>query len=347
MQTLGDYLKNSREAQNISLSDVADYTKISKMYLDYLENDDYAKIPAKLYVKGYISSYASFVGIDENEALKLYYSFQNETDDVDVINSEILQNKKNSKIPYLRLGNKFWLFLSFCVLVIASMAAYNSFFQNQTETMANSNREERAKPLQQAVNSTIKTEVLQNGPDDNSFSSRKQTALNQKIDHREVRKNQINGISKSPAPLKSHKPEPNSKVAAAYPPTDEVVKVKDLTGSENVKTILENNFTGIEVTACTGIKNRNPQGIGDTFDWSIDRVYIWSRITSESPPASFRHIYYFKGKKVNDVLLKIRSSHWRTWSFKTLSNQRYIGQWRVDIASAEGKVLKSINFEIR
>lgn len=347
MQTLGDYLKNSREDQNISLRDVADYTKISKMYLDYLENDEYAKIPAKLYVKGYISSYASFVGIDKNEALKLYDSFQNETDDVDVINSEILRNKKNSKIPYLRLGNKFWLVLSFCILVIASMAAYYSFFHNQTETMAKSNREERAQPLQQAVNSTIKNEVLQKSQDDNFFSSRKQTALNEKIKNKEVRKNHINGISKSPATLKSHKPEPNSKVPASYPPIDEVVKVNDLTGSENDKIILENNITGIEVTACTGIKNRNPQGIGNTFEWSTDRVYIWSRITSKSPPASFRHIYYFKGKKVNDVLLKIRFSHWRTWSYKTLSNQRYIGQWRVDIASAEGNVLKSINFEIR
>ena len=94
MLTLGVYLKNSREAQNISLKDVADYTKISKVYLDCLEKDEYTKIPAKPYVKGYISSYASFVGIDENEALELYDSFQNETDDTDAIKTEISQNKK-------------------------------------------------------------------------------------------------------------------------------------------------------------------------------------------------------------------------------------------------------------
>ena len=56
MQTLGDYLKKGREARNISLSDVSDLTKISKIYLECLEKDEYTKIPGKPYVKGYIST---------------------------------------------------------------------------------------------------------------------------------------------------------------------------------------------------------------------------------------------------------------------------------------------------
>ena len=69
METLGDYLKKSREAQNISLSDIADCTKISKIYLDCLENNEYQKMPAKPYVKGYISSYADCLGIEQHEAV--------------------------------------------------------------------------------------------------------------------------------------------------------------------------------------------------------------------------------------------------------------------------------------
>ena len=49
---------------------------------------------------------------------------------------------------------------------------------------------------------------------------------------------------------------------------------------------------------------------------------------------------------LNDISLNIRSFHWRTWSYKTLSNKRYIGPWRVDIASNDGKLLQSINFEV-
>ncbi len=347
MLTLGVYLKNSREAQNISLKDVADYTKISKVYLDCLEKDEYTKIPAKPYVKGYISSYASFVGIDENEALELYDSFQKEGDDTDVNNAEILQNQKNALKPYRRIGKKLRLVFVFCILSIVSTGTYYLFFQNQTETKAKISPGEKDKPLQTVVNSTPKIEVPQNNPDNNYFSHERQTDFDEKIENGEVRENHNNGVSQNPVSLTSLKPETKSNEAATDTPINEVSIFNDLPGAEIDRTIIEDNLTAIEVTAGTGIKNRVPQGIGDTFDWSTDRIYIWSRIACENPPSSIRHIYYFNGRKVNDVVLSVRSSKWRTWSYKTVSSMRYIGHWRVDVTSAEGKILKRINFQIR
>jgi len=160
MQTLGVYLKNGREAQNISLSDVADYTKISKIYLDCLENDEYTKIPAKPYVKGYISSYASRVGIDEHEALKLYQSFQNEINDAEEINSEILQNNKNSITRSLIHNKKFWLVLAFCISGIIAIGAYYTFFQNEKKAAAKISLEEPNKIIQPTPISTTKPERI-------------------------------------------------------------------------------------------------------------------------------------------------------------------------------------------
>jgi len=347
MQTLGVYLKNGRESQNISLSDVADYTKISKIYLDCLENDEYTKFPAKPYVKGYISSYAACVGIDKHEAFKLYDTYENEKYDAEEIKPEILKNKKNSITPYLLGNKKFRLILAFCILSIIAIGAYYSFFQNQTEAPAKISLEEKNKALQPALISTIKPEPSQNRQDNDPFPSGKQTGFAEKIENREVGINQDNSISQAPAPPASHKPEGNTKEASHYPPINEVSKVKDLPGLKNNKTIVANNLMAIEVAVSSSIKNRLPQGIGNTFEWSTERIYIWNRIKGESPHSSIRHIYYFKGEKVSDVLLKVRSSHWRTWSYKTLSNTRYIGQWRVDVTSVDGKVLKSINFVVK
>ena len=78
----------------------------------------------------------------------------------------------------------------------------------------------------------------------------------------------------------------------------------------------------------------------------MEKIFIWTLIECDSLPSSIRHIYYFKGEKVNDISLNIRSAHWRTWSYKTLSDKRYIGPWRVDIASNDGRLLQSINFEV-
>jgi len=79
MQTVGTYLKSNRESKNISLSEIAHHTKISKWYLDCLEKDDFRNIPGGPYIKGYISSYAEFIGIDENEAIKKYDSSNQES----------------------------------------------------------------------------------------------------------------------------------------------------------------------------------------------------------------------------------------------------------------------------
>ena len=71
METVGDYLKKEREAKNISLRKVSHLTKISEFYLDCLENDDYEKLPQGPYIKGYISSYATLIGGNAEEALQI------------------------------------------------------------------------------------------------------------------------------------------------------------------------------------------------------------------------------------------------------------------------------------
>ena len=106
------------------------------------------------------------------------------------------------------------------------------------------------------------------------------------------------------------------------------------------------NIKVIEATACAGVANRSPNGAGDSFKWTTDKVYIWSWIESAKYPTSVHHTYFFKGRKISDVELKIRSARWRTWSYKTISNKRFIGPWRVDITTAEGKLLQRIHFDV-
>jgi hypothetical protein len=107
-----------------------------------------------------------------------------------------------------------------------------------------------------------------------------------------------------------------------------------------------NNLRVIRAVAAGNILNKDPAELRDTFPWSMEKVYIWTMIECEQPPSAIRHIYYFKGQKVNDIVLKIKSPRWRTWSYKTLLEKRWIGQWRVDITSDEGKLLQSVFFEV-
>lgn len=70
--SLGEKLRQAREERGFTLVEVAEQTRISPLYLESIENDDYRILPGGIFNKGFVKSYAKFVGINENEALEDY-----------------------------------------------------------------------------------------------------------------------------------------------------------------------------------------------------------------------------------------------------------------------------------
>jgi len=72
MESLGERLRREREEKNISLDDVVHATKINKGILTAIENDQSGFLPPTVFVRGFIRSYARYVGLNEKELLDLY-----------------------------------------------------------------------------------------------------------------------------------------------------------------------------------------------------------------------------------------------------------------------------------
>ncbi|HGE69523.1 TPA: helix-turn-helix domain-containing protein [Candidatus Poribacteria bacterium] len=72
MASVGEQLKQVREDKNISLDDVANATKISKRYLQAIEEGNYGLLPAQAYVKGCIYNYARYLGLDPKSMVEQY-----------------------------------------------------------------------------------------------------------------------------------------------------------------------------------------------------------------------------------------------------------------------------------
>lgn len=70
--TLGEKLKEVRSEKRLSLHDASRATKIQVKYLEKLEEGKFSELPADVYVKGFLKSYASFLGISEVALLKAY-----------------------------------------------------------------------------------------------------------------------------------------------------------------------------------------------------------------------------------------------------------------------------------
>lgn len=78
MEPLGKYLKEERELQNLSLEEVAEFTKIRKQFLNAIEEDSYELLPPAIYVKGYLTAYARYLGINPNEVVLRYQKYLEE-----------------------------------------------------------------------------------------------------------------------------------------------------------------------------------------------------------------------------------------------------------------------------
>lgn len=70
--TLGEKLQKFRTGHRKSLADVSRSIKIQVKYLEALESGSYAGLPADVYVRGFLRSYARYLGCDEEAILRMY-----------------------------------------------------------------------------------------------------------------------------------------------------------------------------------------------------------------------------------------------------------------------------------
>ena len=493
MQTVGNYLRQEREAKNISLGEVAQLTKISEFYLDFLEKDDYEKLPQGPYIKGYISSYARLIGSNADEAIKLYNSLQEQMNQIEAAQAELaepaakpapiasLGERIRSSIKLLSVSSKtksaspkigtissealvvpfkkiatslktagsglkavipssdavapsltkalktagvsinsmglsiskatfslkkippfmksagtaldinrrlfnprMWLTVcmvlaSAGILVLAGFGFYHLFiYQKYPAPVA------KMQPLQdEGAKTTHATDTVKTAE-----PSQTQNAFKPSDQLVEIKKNKaLSPLIEVPAGLKTLSPpvdpiagvsgDPSVSENAGIPsrsassksvqlsksnlPTGKTLS-REVAGSKDISsesrqealpaqssksTSTSTNLSVSEAIICENVKNRAPVGAQNSFPWSIPRVYVWSLIKTGTYPVKIRHIYYFGEQKISDVALNVRSYSWRTWSYQTISDKRYRGPWRVDIATANGKVLQRLHFEVK
>jgi cytoskeleton protein RodZ len=72
MSTLGIRLRELREAKGVSLDDIARSTRVGRRHLEALETDNWAELPAPVFVKGFIRAYCDFLDASPDEALGVY-----------------------------------------------------------------------------------------------------------------------------------------------------------------------------------------------------------------------------------------------------------------------------------
>ena len=71
MKKVGEVLKEQRQKKNLTVETLADRTKIQPKFIIALENNSFELLPSAPFVKGFIRSYATVLGLDPTTILAL------------------------------------------------------------------------------------------------------------------------------------------------------------------------------------------------------------------------------------------------------------------------------------
>ena len=73
--SLGEFLRQEREKRGLTIEQVASATKINIRLLHALEADHYVDLPAVPFIRGFVSSYVRFLGLDAGEVITRFDGF--------------------------------------------------------------------------------------------------------------------------------------------------------------------------------------------------------------------------------------------------------------------------------
>ncbi len=145
MNSLGDYLKQAREKKGVSLEHLASQTKIQEHHLLALESEDFANLPAKVFAKGFVRSYAKALGLDEEEALQSF---------LQTSGTFYEQHQPEQTQPHVQVTLEApprqgmnWSLIFGVIVIIAALSIWYGF-PKQQETPITQSEPEKAPPIE-------------------------------------------------------------------------------------------------------------------------------------------------------------------------------------------------------
>lgn len=127
----GQLLYNKREALGMSVQEVADTMHITMHYVRALETDAHDKLPGDVFIRGYLRSYASLLGLEPTIVINVYNDYANQRESEESNSVTRGRRKYNKNLP--------WIVISGIAFVVVAIALWY-FSTSGSEQSANSPR---------------------------------------------------------------------------------------------------------------------------------------------------------------------------------------------------------------
>jgi hypothetical protein len=104
-------------------------------------------------------------------------------------------------------------------------------------------------------------------------------------------------------------------------------------------------FTIARLVVGTGVEDREPVGVAETFPASTEKVYCFLEATGIAKDTEVSFVWFSGEKEMSKFSAPLKMGpRWRTHAEKNLRGIK--GDWKVEIRDSEGKVVKDVKFKV-
>lgn len=124
MPALGQRFRAAREARGLSLPEVAEQVRIRAVYLAAIEDEDWNAIGAPVYIRGFLRTYARFLGLDAEEMVAEFNLGEGERGAIVPARGDIADIERAGGRRGLQLSPLIWI-ASLVAIVLVAFVVYN------------------------------------------------------------------------------------------------------------------------------------------------------------------------------------------------------------------------------
>lgn len=147
MGAFGDNLRRERELRGVTLAEISESTKISKRWLQALEDEEFELLPGGVFNRGFVRAYAHFLGLNEDQAVADYVVASNEQQPPE--DRFPLEIHEKPDAPKLKPRRSFVPLLMAVVAVVLAVGGWTFWMKHKSASQSGSVAQENSAPASQ------------------------------------------------------------------------------------------------------------------------------------------------------------------------------------------------------
>lgn len=125
---ISDILKKTREKKGLTIKDVANDIKIRTTFLEYIESDQFEKLPGYVYALGFVRTYSGYLGLNQDLVVSTLKTLPNF---IEIQSGEV--NQQEYQKPLHVHSKKSLITFIISLVFVLMFFVYFMFFNYQTE----------------------------------------------------------------------------------------------------------------------------------------------------------------------------------------------------------------------